>query len=150
MLCASCRIIKKPDEIAYVVLNILSFRCRPVKHIEQFEVKAETISPHYNIISVEITVIVMKVMDLFDAHYQCMKQVYSLKRAQAPAEVPTNQTTKVGSPRTRRAGPSIEAQEADSIQMDDSGSLSRMRASAFQEAKVECLPDASARPRRYE
>ena len=93
MLCSSNRVIKYSNEVAYVALDIFSLWSRPVKHIEQLEVKSKAIPSHCDVIRVKIAVIIPKVMDLFNAHGECMEQVYGLERAQTPTRLPVKEIT---------------------------------------------------------
>jgi len=73
MFCSTNRIIKYSNEITYIIPNVLSLWCRPVKHIQQFKIEAEAVATYYDIILMEISVILTKVMNFFDPHRKRLK-----------------------------------------------------------------------------
>lgn len=85
--CSSRHIIEDPYQITNVLLHVLFPGPRPVKHIRQFKIKAETIPSHYDVLRVEISMIFSKLVNSFNSFGECVQQVNSLERTEPLARL---------------------------------------------------------------
>src|SRR3569832_457872 len=81
------RIVEKPDQINDVVVNVLGGGCAPMKHVEQLEFEAETVTLHDDVIGMQIAVIFPQLVYRLDASRQGVQEVHGQKGVEALARL---------------------------------------------------------------
>ena len=81
-LCSTQCIIKHTDEITNVILDVLPSGRRPMEHIQQFKIKAKAVPSYYDVLRVEISMILFQVVNFLNPFSEGMKQVKGLKGAE--------------------------------------------------------------------
>lgn len=93
VLLAAERVVENANEIAYVVGDALRARRTAVEHVDDLDFVRDTAPTDQNIVRVQIAMIFMPMVDLFDARGERVEQMECLEDVQSLSRLPIKELT---------------------------------------------------------